>query len=925
MQKILRKRMLRDFRENRYRYLALGLLVALGMYIVVGLVGAADTIIIGTAEAAKANRLEDGQFGLFVPLTQKEKSALEEEGIALEEHFYLDYALPGKNTLPDEEGLPESAGFAEGAVLRIFARRENIDLAQADSGRLPEKNGEILLEKRFCEEHGISAGDQIAVGSREFTVSGIGTAPDYESPLRGFSDSAVDSRQFGIGFVTQEDYGQMREGGGSISSEEYAYAYLLNGKMSDQQLKEKLKKLEISADDIDDGFFQEYWERTGGMLDKCQEALGQLSSGAWELSEGLAGLDKNSGRLSAASSDIFSASLAEASESLAQLGVPELTADNYVQVLQGLMDGDGNALMRLKLGSLLQQLQELQEFETGVRDYTGGVSEAKEGAAGLYSGSLELLDETAEFLDGSLAASLPKMTRFIPAGGNPRIGSAGNDKFVDKAAGLAAGVIVLILFAYVISVFTVHSIEQESGVIGTLYAMGVERKELLRHYMALPVVLTFVAGVTGTGLGYSSFGASIYLSGPYGYFSIPKVDVAYEPYLFVYGLAMPPLAAALTNYLVIQKKLAMPPLALLRGEQKKDRVHAIRLTGGFVRVFQIRQLLREMRTAVTMFFGIFISLLIVMLSLDCYVLCAHIKTENARDTKFAYMYTYKYPEEKVPKGGEEALGATMKKEIHGYHFDVTVLGIHKENPYFEAPVEKGEDRALISSAMAQKYGLGKGDVLTLFDEERDRYYAFFVDGVVPYSAGFFVFMDIGSMRELMGESEGYYNIVFSGHALDIDNGRLSASLSKEEAEKSAAVFVEQMKEMVVTLLVVSALIFAVVMYLMMKVMADRSALSVSLFKVFGYRKKEIQRLYLDGNFFVVAASVFVGIPLAKAVMDLLFPYMVSNVACGISLSFPWPLYAGVFFGILLLYGIISGFLMRRVERILPAEVLKNRE
>lgn len=53
MQKILRKRILRDLRENLFRYLALGFLVILGMYMVISLVGAAETIITGTADPAK--------------------------------------------------------------------------------------------------------------------------------------------------------------------------------------------------------------------------------------------------------------------------------------------------------------------------------------------------------------------------------------------------------------------------------------------------------------------------------------------------------------------------------------------------------------------------------------------------------------------------------------------------------------------------------------------------------------------------------------------------------------------------------------------------------------------------------------------------------------------------------------------------------
>lgn len=767
MQKILRKRIFRELKENVFRYLALGLLVVLGMYIVTGLVGAAETIIRGTAEAAEQNCIEDGQFSVFVPLTEKEKTSLEADGITIEEHFYLDYEL------------------ADSSILRIFSPREKTDLVQADSGRLPKESGEILLERRYCEEHSILAGDKIKIGSLIFTVTGSGTVPDYELPVQNFSDSSADSSRFGFGFVTADAYQQMKNSGGSISSEEYFYAFLLNGRMTDKQLKEKLQDLEISADNRK--------------------------------------------------------------------------------------------------------------------------------------------DETFQFLDHQSDDSVSKMTAFVSAADNPRIGSAADDEHIHKTTGLAAGVIVLILFSYVISVFTVHSIERESGVIGTLYAMGVKKRELLRHYLTLPVLLTFLAGVTGTVMGYSSFGVRVQMTGPYSYFSMPDLDVVYQPYLFMYGIVMPPLTAAFTNYFVIRKKLDRPALALIRGEQKKNRVQNIQLKGGFVCVFRIRQLLREKRTAVTVFFGMFISLLVVMLSLDCFAICSHIKTENVKDTKFEYMYTYKYPDAKLPDGGEEAYGVTMKKETLGYRFDVTLLGIHKSNPYFDAPVEKGENRVLVSSAMAQKYGIHSGDILTLSDEENDRYYAFRVDGTVTYSAGFFVFMDIESMRGLMGARSDFYNIVFADRALEIDSSRLYSTLSKGGVEKSSAVFVEMMKNMVTMLLAVSVLMFTVVMYLMMKVMADRSAMPISLFQVFGYKKKEIKKLFLDGNFFVVVLSALFGIPLSKIMMDRIFPYMVSNVACGINIAFSWQMYAGIFLGVLMLYVIISRILMLRVNKILPAEVLKNRE
>ena len=101
MQKILRKRVLRDLKENFFRYLALGLLIVLGMYIVLSLIGAADTIILGTKQMAEQNKCEDGQFGLAF-LTEDAYETLKSSGKSHKtESYYYAYRLNGKMT--DEE------------------------------------------------------------------------------------------------------------------------------------------------------------------------------------------------------------------------------------------------------------------------------------------------------------------------------------------------------------------------------------------------------------------------------------------------------------------------------------------------------------------------------------------------------------------------------------------------------------------------------------------------------------------------------------------------------------------------------------------------------------------------------------------------------------------------------------------------------
>ena len=124
---------------------------------------------------------------------------------------------------------------------------------------------------------------------------------------------------------------------------------------------------------------------------------------------------------------------------------------------------------------------------------------------------------------------------------------------------------------------------------------------------------------------------------------------------------------------------------------------------------------------------------------------------------------------------------------------------------------------------------------------------------------------------------------------------------------------------------VSSLIFAVVMYLMMKVMIDSCAFHISMVKVFGYRTKEIKKLYLDGNFYVIAVGAAICIPLAKKCMDLMYPLMVSNVSCGMNLHYPWQMYAIVYIAVLVLYFVMNGLLTSKLKKVTLAEVLKNRE
>ncbi len=909
MQKVLRKRIFRDFKENLPRYLALAFLLILSMYMVVSIVGAAETVMRGTTTEAKKQNVEDGQFSLFVPMKESEWDALTDKGITLEKMFFLDYVVDGDKTL------------------RVFKNRTKIDTIAIHAGKLAQADDELVLERQYAEKNDIHVGDTIVLGDRTYKVSGIGTVPDYDSPLKSLGDTVCDSLNFGLAFVTDEAYTILQKEGKSEKSEEYYYAYKLNDAMTDDELKAELKQLSFSSDDVDDAYFQEYWDRTLGREEEFRDGINELADGAKELADGLSELTDNNHDLQKASDQIFAAYLEQANSKLSAYGVEILTAANFEEVLDKQIRSTNNAMLQLGLVNAKSELQKLKAFSDGIYEYTDGTADAADGAADVQDGVQELKDETENMLDEIFNADANNLLSFVTAEDNVRIHAASDDVEMNNTIGMIAGVLLLVLIAYVLSVFVVHSIDQESAVIGALYALGVKRKDLMRHYILLPTLISLIGGAIGTALAYTKIGVRYQMQDTYYYYSLPDIAVQIRPYTIVYGVAIPPIICLVVTSLVIRKRLSRPVLTLLKNEQKAAKGKDVKLGNmKFMKLFRIRQILRERRTALTVVFGMFVSILLLVMSMEIYVYCRAVQDDYVADTKFEYMYTYKYPGEGVPDGGYEAYAKTLKKEIYGYNFDVTALGIKENNPFFDVTLSDSADKVTISSSISYKYGLKKGDVITLKDEENGKIYAFEIEAVTQYAPSFMVFLPYDKALDLFGEQDDYYNVVFADHDLGVESGRLYSTMTRDDVKKAAGIFSDQMRSMIITIGAVSALIFAIVLYLMMKVMIDRSSFSIALIKIFGYRNKEVKKMYLDGNFYIVLLGALVSIPLAKVLLDAVYePQFVPNIACGVDKSFPAWLYLAMFAGVLVLYFIINHLLVRKIKQMLPAEVLKNRE
>lgn len=122
--------------------------------------------------------------------------------------------------------------------------------------------------------------------------------------------------------------------------------------------------------------------------DGLSAGASQLQAGAAALTQGLDALAQNNDTLNSGAAQVFQTLLNTASAQLAAAGVqaPELTAENYAQVLDGVIASAGGSPAGQQVAALKASLDSYNGFYQGLQSYTAGVTQAQAGAGELSSG-----------------------------------------------------------------------------------------------------------------------------------------------------------------------------------------------------------------------------------------------------------------------------------------------------------------------------------------------------------------------------------------------------------------------------------------------------------------------------------------------------------------------------------------------------------
>ena len=835
---IILKRASRMFVKNFFKYLGVMLIIIFGMAVVIGYGNTSFSAKETIDRYWEETNVEDGEFTLYVKLTEDDKKNISDLGISLQDTFYFDI----------------DAG--DSFTYRIFKSRENINKEKIIEGKssLPADN-EIRLERVFMEENDVLLNDDLTIDDKDYNIVSKVVVPDYEHRVAEISNVGTDER-FALIFVNDNVYDELLIS--HKDDEVYNYTYTVDKGDADEasdDLYKYLKDLSVEESRIKDTYVLSELKERDDDKKELDDAFDDIKKGAQDIADG---------------------------------------TENVNKALGG-------------------QIKELTELGKGAEKIADGTSK-------LHKNVSEAIDELTEY-------KYPALYRFNKAKDNTRVVDFVDAHKMYYAMSLFLGLLIAILIAYIMSVFSAGLIDNDSKTIGTLYAMGYRKSELMKLYLLVPTIAVTAGSVIGTAFGFKMTDSLIAAN-----YSHPDMIHTYPAVLIAYGIVMPIIITIAINCFTINKKLSRTALEILQNRKEFTTKHSEQVRTNekeFIPSFRSSQTKKEVKSHLILLFGMILAILIMTLGMALYGSMIHYADSIADDTKFEHMYVLCDPLEKVPEGAERSLTVSLSMycDMAGSELPVVIEGVEKNSKYFDFAGKLSEDKNLIyaSDSAIIKYGCKKGDKLIFTDQLNKKDIVFTMEGDVSYKNGIFFFMDIDAMREYFELPEDYYNTLLSDNELDIDHNMMISHTTKKSIVDTAESWAIETKGTIGAFLVMSIVIFVLVICILVKNMLERSIYQISLLRLIGFRTAELNKVYLNSTVFTAILAGVIGMPLGKVLMDYLIPVMNGSMKSGMR-SYIYPS-AYLIMSALLIISYLASYLMmqRKISAISTNEVLKDRE
>lgn len=563
----------------------------------------------------------------------------------------------------------------------------------------------------------------------------------------------------------------------------------------------------------------------------------------------------------------------------------------------------------------------------GIRFHPGfAVPEEKETAGSRQSSALyqELKDRFKDRYG---------LVRWLERKDNARINMVKGEISGQQAMSKSLPVAIFLINAILLASILWRMIRLEFPLIGTLRALGLGRGEVLRHYLALPLVLSLAGSVLGTAAGMAA--ARPLLVYYTVFFNLPLSIVAYDPMLILSGTLIPVALLLLTATVVVLRAVRLPPNTLIRGYRRRPKAMILEQffqfrSLSFPTKFRARQMLRSSGKLFAALIGVAFAAMMMLTGFLVQNSYDVFMGEGLQSTfRYDKNYVFKTPQTTDRYGGEPYQLLAARETGSGDA--LLVQGLAENSQMLNLTDEAGQTIRLpaksrtcvISRVLADKLDLKAGDTLSFINDIDEEIHYLRIGAVAEIYTLNTVYIPLTEFNRRFDRPEGSYIGLYSDRDLDIDSEDLAQTEDMTDMIASLQSYTMLMRVSLLSIGLFSSLMALLILYILFSLLIDENSRSIALLKILGYEPHEIRTLMLrifDAPFVLGFAA---GIPLLfrfyGGIMEQSFQEI--NMTMPLHLS---PAYIAIGFAILYLtYLLTRNLSSRKILHIAMSDVLKS--
>ncbi|MEI3412200.1 MAG: FtsX-like permease family protein [Blautia sp.] len=171
-------------------------------------------------------------------------------------------------------------------------------------------------------------------------------------------------------------------------------------------------------------------------------------------------------------------------------------------------------------------------------------------------------------------------------------------------------------------------------------------------------------------------------------------------------------------------------------------------------------------------------------------------------------------------------------------------------------------------------------------------------------------------REIFGKSDDYFNGYFTKKEItDLDEDLIAATITEDDLTKISRQLDVSMGNMFQLINVFAIVLFALLIYLLTKLIIEKNATAISMVKILGYEDKEIRSLYLTSTTWVVILSILLSLILSTWTIHGIYGYLMESFSGWLTLYLEPVVYPEMFAMGMGAYILVAILQFRRIRKI----------